>query len=68
MISRGFFMRCFVYIIYSASSDQYYIGSAEDIDARLYRHNHSGSKSTKKASDSRLVPDTSGEGVATGVA
>jgi len=53
--SRGFFMSFFVYILYAASVDQYYIGSTENIDARLFRHNNSGSKATKKASDWRLV-------------
>ncbi len=52
---RGFFMLCFVYIIYSVLLDQYYIGSSEDIVARLYRHNNSGSKFTKRASDWQLV-------------
>ncbi|HZI52863.1 MAG TPA: GIY-YIG nuclease family protein [Chitinophagaceae bacterium] len=40
-----------VYIIYSSSFDQYYIGHCEDIEDRLFRHNNSGSKSTKKAND-----------------
>ena len=40
-----------VYIIYSNKIDQYYIGQTENIENRLYRHNNSGSKSTKKAND-----------------
>jgi putative endonuclease len=44
-----------VYIIYSKSINQYYIGHTQDIIDRLYRHNNSGSKSTKKASDWELV-------------
>ena len=49
------FMPFFVYIIYSASLDQYYIGHSEDVEDRLFRHNNSGSKSTKKAHDWKLV-------------
>jgi putative endonuclease len=31
--------------------DQYYVGSCEDLDDRIFRHNNSGSKATKKAKD-----------------
>ena len=41
----------YVYIIYSKLADQYYVGSTANLNDRLFRHNHSGSKSTKKASD-----------------
>ena len=41
----------FVYIIYSASLNRYYVGSTGQLDDRLYRHRNSGSKSTKKAKD-----------------
>ena len=44
-----------VYIIYSASLEQYYVGHSENLDDRLFRHNNSGSKATKKASDWKLV-------------
>ena len=44
-----------VYIIFSSALDQYYIGSTSDLSDRLYRHNHHGSKATKKASDWILV-------------
>ena len=44
-----------VYILYSISLDQYYVGHCEDLDDRLYRHNNSGSKATKKAKDWRIV-------------
>jgi putative endonuclease len=44
-----------VYILYSDLLDQYYIGHTSDIDDRLYRHVNSGSKSTKKANDWRIV-------------
>lgn len=45
----------FVYILYSCVLDRYYIGQTADLEDRLYRHKNSGSKSTKKASDWRLV-------------
>ena len=44
-----------VYIIYSASADAYYIGQSSNLEERLYRHCNSGSKSTKKAKDWKLV-------------
>ena len=40
-----------IYILYSAMLDQYYIGQSENISDRIFRHNNSGSKSTKKAND-----------------
>jgi putative endonuclease len=43
-----------VYILYSKSIDQYYIGHTAEIHDRLFRHNNSGSKSTKKANDWEL--------------
>lgn len=44
-----------VYIIYSKIIDQYYVGHSEDLTDRLYRHNNSGSKATKKAKDWKIV-------------
>jgi putative endonuclease len=44
-----------VYIIYSKVLDQYYVGFSGNLDDRLFRHNNSGSKSTKRASDWTLV-------------
>ncbi|MCG9898906.1 MAG: GIY-YIG nuclease family protein [Hydrotalea sp.] len=44
-----------VYIIYSAAVDRLYVGQTSNLQDRLYRHNHSGSKSTKKANDWRVV-------------
>ena len=35
--------------------DQYYIGHSENLENRLFRHNNSGSKFTKKTKDWRLV-------------
>ena len=45
----------FVYILYSQTADQYYVGHTADLEARLFRHTNSGSKSTKEASDWKLV-------------
>ena len=44
-------MAFYLYIIYSPSIDQYYVGQTDDLDNRIFRHNNSGSKSTKKAND-----------------
>ena len=49
-----FFMSFTVYIIYSESIDQYYIGHTENLTDRLFRHRNSGSLSTKKAKDWEL--------------
>ena len=35
----------FVYIIYSKDFDKYYVGETEDVERRLFYHNH-GEKST----------------------
>ena len=43
------------YIIYSPFLDQFYIGYSQDIDDRIFRHNNSGSKATKKSNDWKLV-------------
>jgi putative endonuclease len=40
-----------VYILYSSSSNQFYIGHSENLEDRIFRHTNSGSKSTKKAND-----------------
>ena len=48
-------MPFFVYIIYSSSLDQYYIGHSENLQDRLFRHNNSGSKATKKINDWKFV-------------
>ncbi|MGZ3891595.1 MAG: GIY-YIG nuclease family protein [Mucilaginibacter sp.] len=44
-------MTFYVYILYSAALNQYYVGYSADLDDRLFRHNNSGSKSTKKSKD-----------------
>lgn len=50
-MSLLFFMPFHVYIIYSSSLDQYYVGHTENLQDRIFRHKNSGSKSTKKAND-----------------
>jgi len=44
-------MMYFTYILYSRLLDQFYIGHCQDLEDRLFRHNNSGSLSTKKADD-----------------
>ena len=41
----------FVYIIYSPSRNKYYIGSCEDVDSRLLKHNTNHSGFTGKTGD-----------------
>ena len=45
----------FTYIIFSGNLNRYYVGSTRNLQDRLHRHNNSGSKSTKKASDWVIV-------------
>ena len=44
-------MSFYIYILYSSSLDQYYVGHTENVADRIFRHTNSGSKSTKKAKD-----------------
>src|SRR5207249_11139430 len=44
-------MSFYVYILYSKTIDEYYVGHSGHLENRLFRHVHSGSKATKKASD-----------------
>ena len=37
-----------VYILYSKSTDHYYVGQTDNLDRRLTQHNSGYSKSTKK--------------------
>jgi len=41
----------FVYIIYSSARDRYYVGSCEDVDKRLIKHNTNHSGFTGKVLD-----------------
>ncbi len=45
----------YVYILYSKSINQYYVGQTQNIEVRLEQHNSSRRKSTKKANDWILV-------------
>jgi len=49
------FMSFYVYILYSKTIDEYYVRHSDYLENRLFRHVHSGSKATKKASDWILV-------------
>ena len=44
-----------VYIIYSKKLEKYYVGSTQDIEIRLYKHNTAASKSTKSGIPWQLV-------------
>jgi putative endonuclease len=44
-------MPFYVYILYSGSLNQYYIGHPPNLEDRILRHTNSGTKSTKKAND-----------------
>jgi len=44
-----------VYILYSATTDKYYVGQTENIEGRLSRHTNSGNKSTRFAKDWKVV-------------
>lgn len=48
-------MPFYVYILYSDSIDQYYIGHTGYLEKRLFRNVNSGSSATKKANDWKLV-------------
>ena len=40
-------MEYFVYILYSESTDRYYVGQTQNLEERLERHNTGRNKSTK---------------------
>jgi putative endonuclease len=48
-------MTYYVYILYSETINQYYVGQTQNIEERLQQHRNSRNKSTKKASDWVLV-------------
>jgi len=45
----------YTYILYSEAIGRYYVGSAQDIEDRLRRHNNDQSKSTKGKGPWKLV-------------
>ncbi|UEG50144.1 GIY-YIG nuclease family protein [Ferruginibacter lapsinanis] len=40
-------MPFYIYILYSVTSDKYYVGSTGDLEVRLDQHNNGRNKSTK---------------------
>ncbi len=48
-------MKHFVYILYSDLRNRYYIGSSENIERRLERHNQGATKSTKSGRPWKIV-------------
>ena len=49
-------MQYYCYILFSEKLNKFYIGSTQDLDNRLYRHNNSaGSTYTKKVKDWKLM-------------
>ena len=48
-------MPYFTYILFSEKIDKYYIGSCEDLEERLIRHNQGRSKFTKTGTPWTLV-------------
>jgi len=45
----------FVYIIYSRQINKYYVGSTENIDLRIQRHNSGTTRFTSQTKDWKLV-------------
>ena len=45
----------FLYVLQSEKNNRYYIGSCEDIDARLVRHNAGATPSTKSGRPWKVV-------------
>ncbi|WP_410266623.1 GIY-YIG nuclease family protein [Cyclobacterium sp.] len=48
-------MENFVYILYSASLDRFYVGQTQDLETRLQRHNSGRNKSSISLMSSMLV-------------
>ena len=55
------YMRYYVYILFSASIQKFYIGQTKDVEERLHRHNSSREKFTSKGKPWELVWFTSKE-------
>jgi len=43
------------YILYSESADKYYVGSTNDINSRLKKHNNKNKGYTNRSSDWKIV-------------
>ncbi|MCK4642876.1 GIY-YIG nuclease family protein [bacterium] len=48
-------MKFYIYIIQSSSTGRFYIGSTNNLDDRLNRHNNNRSKATKNRGPRKLV-------------
>ncbi len=48
-------MKHFIYILYSDLRNRYYIGSSENVERRLERHNQGATKSTKSGRPWKIV-------------
>ena len=48
-------MQYYLYILYSATADQYYIGVTQDVERRLIQHNAGYTHSTKGRGPWRVV-------------
>ena len=48
-------MKYTVYILHCATLNQYYIGHTYNLADRIFRHNNSASKATKKVKDWKIV-------------
>ena len=50
-----YFIMFYIYILYSHTIDRYYVGSTQNIENRILRHNNSSTKSTKNGKPWVLV-------------
>ena len=48
-------MKYYIYILFSASKDKFYVGASEDINKRLVRHNAGATPSTKSGRPWKIV-------------
>ena len=48
-------MKCYVYFLYSATRNKFYVGISNDVSERLRRHNNGESLSTKGGVPWKLV-------------
>ena len=52
---KPFFMTCYVYFLFSATTRKFYVGVSNDVADRLRRHNNAESLSTKNGVPWKLV-------------
>ena len=48
-------MKCYVYILYSAEIDRYYIGSTDNMEVRLQKHIAGTTRFTSRTNDWKIV-------------